>query len=807
MEGLIILLIILSAIILWKLSGLRKCIQEILSSQEKTQHAIESLRSRGTAPAAAPAEKPAPVPGPRIPEPRPAAAPAPAWTPPAVPPPMPRAAYSAATRPPPVPQARPTPPSKAEETVNAILSKMWNWFLWNQESRPAGVSLEYAIASTWLLRIGILGVVMFVAFFLRWSIQQNLLGPGARVGITILTGLGMLIGGMRLLGKKYHLIGQGLLGGGLLSLYFSVYASGPGMYQLLPIEAVFGLMILVTLVAGFLAVRVDSLLIAVLGLAGGYLTPVLIRTPTPSLPGFYSYILLLTAAILVVATRKQWRLLHYLSFVFTYALFIGSLSEYRGRADFPLAMSFLTVFFVLHSAMPAIHNVLRGAASTLLELLHIVANAALYAALGYNLIADAWGRPYPALLSLGLAMFFMAHVGAFLWKRLQDRSLLVCLLALAGAFTTWTLPLVMENESLTMCLALLAFVFLWMGRKIGSVFLQNLGEALYVAVFVRLLALDLPRNYGTLPGVRPHETQYWKGMVERLWTFGISIASVAAAFFVQRRDVPVNRHMSVASATDVPVIVPRSWTAAALFWFGILFTFAFAHLELNRMFWLWPSMRPPVLTALWCGMAGYFLWKYLLEERGGIFLVALCVFVLGALLKLFAFDVMLWRLDDHLIYRVDYTGLLALARLLDFGLPLLLLLAVFRMFSARPGSRPIAPLFGYSALALLFAYATLELSSLLFWKLPGFRAGGISVLWALFAVSFIVGGIWRNVRPLRYTGLALCAVVVGKVLLDTAHMQMLYRFIAYLILGVLLLLGSFAYIYSSRTFTTRETEK
>ena len=240
---------------------------------------------------------------------------------------------------------------------------------------------------------------------------------------------------------------------------------------------------------------------------------------------------------------------------------------------------------------------------------------------------------------------------------------------------------------------------------------------------------------------------------------------------------------------------------------GILFAFLFAHLELGRMFELWPSMRPPVLTALWCGMAGYFLWKHLFEERSAVFFTALFVFVAGALLKIFAFDVMLWRMDDAFIYRVDYTALLALARLLDFGLPLLLLLAAFRLFARRPDSRGIASIFGYGALALLFAYTSLELNSLLFWKLPEFRAGGISVLWAVFAVSFIVGGIWRTVRPLRYAGLVLCAIVVGKVVMDTAHMQMLYRFIAYLILSVLLLLGSFAYIYSSRKFSTRETEK
>ena len=90
--------------------------------------------------------------------------------------------------------------------------------------------------------------------------------------------------------------------------------------------------------AGVLAVCTDSLLIALIGIAGGYATPVLLRTPTPNLPVFYSYILLLSVGILGVARARQWRLLNYVGFVCTYVLFVGSIVEVYERADFALAI-------------------------------------------------------------------------------------------------------------------------------------------------------------------------------------------------------------------------------------------------------------------------------------------------------------------------------------------------------------------------------------------------------------------------------------------------------------------------------------
>lgn len=694
----------------------------------------------------------------------------------------------------------PAPESKFVESARDIVGKIWNWILVGEEHRPEGVTVEYAVASTWLLRLGIAAIVTCVGYFLRWSIERELIGPAARVAIGMVAGVGMLAWGIRLVGKKYHLIGQGLLGGGLLTLYFSVYAAAP-MYGLIIIPVGFALMVLVTTTAGILAIRTDSLLIAVLGIAGGYVTPVLLRTPTPNLPVLYSYVLLLGLGILGIAHHKQWRLLNYLGFLCTYILFFGSLSSYQ-RSDFPVAISFLSVFFAIYSSIGYIHNMAERKKSTVLEIVHLVANAIVYAWAGYWLIQQAHGRPYPALMSIGLAVFYVAHIRVFLKKQLVDRPLLVSLIALAGAFTTWTLPLVLEKESLTIALSLLAFMFLWLGKKLRSNFVQNLGYLIYVTIFYRLLFLDLPGHFLVHASPAPLVSVYWQQMAERLWTFGVSIASVVGAFFLQRKRRTAGGIPAAIKENDIPQLVGADLVGSVFYWFGLLFAFLFAHLELNTMFSYCEPLRLPALTTLWCAMAAYFLWRYLTTEKPSmVMFAAMCVFLFVGVLKLFVIDLAAWDFCERLIYNREYSLLHAGMRLLDFGILVGLFLATWWILAGKGRGKRRASAFGYGGLLLFFIYASLEVNSLLFWKLRDFQMGGISVLWALFAIGFTSGGIWKNISPLRYIGLVLFAVVAGKVfLVDLANMKAIYRVIAFMVVGITLLLGSFTYIYSNRKF-------
>jgi uncharacterized membrane protein len=108
-------------------------------------------------------------------------------------------------------------------------------------------------------------------------------------------------------------------------------------------------------------------------------------------------------------------------------------------------------------------------------------------------------------------------------------------------------------------------------------------------------------------------------------------------------------------------------------------------------------------------------------------------------------------------------------------------------------------------MGMLFVYSTLELNTFLRAYIPGLRVGGISILWSVFALSLVLGGIVRHIRGLRYAGLTLFAIVVVKVFFaDLAELDQIYRIVAFIVLGILVLCGSFLYLKHRQSFASTD---
>src|SRR5690606_19398905 len=285
----------------------------------------------------------------------------------------------------------------------------------------------------------------------------------------------------------YHLLGQGLLGGGLTTLYFSVFAAANFYHLIAPLPA-FALMAVVTTLAGGIAVRFNSVLVAVLGIIGGYGTPVMLQSESVNYVGLYGYMLLLGLGVLVVCYHKQWPLVNYLAFFCTYALLLASLRGYT-RESFTEVMPFVVAFFVLFSTVVFVHKVANGKKSDLLDLFALLVNAALFFGIGFALIDDAFGRRWTALLSLGLALFYTLHVYYFLIRRIVDRDLVLSFIGMASLFLALTMPLILTRQWITASWALQALMLLWLSGKLNSQFVRQTALVLYGIVLFRFCFL------------------------------------------------------------------------------------------------------------------------------------------------------------------------------------------------------------------------------------------------------------------------------------------------------------------------------
>src|SRR5216117_4342284 len=218
---------------------------------------------------------------------------------PAIPPPLPVTAPAAVreapkeSEPPPIPQAL----IDAKERQAAI------------PIRPP-IDWEQFMGAKLFAWIGGLALFLGVAFFVKYSFEHNLIPPEVRVAIGFAVGLILVVGGLALKRKENVVTAQTLCATGTLILYAVTFACRSfyhfAFFGLIP---TFLLMTLITAVAFLLAVRLKAIVVAVLGIAGGFLTPVLLSTGQDHPLGLFVYIALLDVGLLAVAQRRRWNTL------------------------------------------------------------------------------------------------------------------------------------------------------------------------------------------------------------------------------------------------------------------------------------------------------------------------------------------------------------------------------------------------------------------------------------------------------------------------------------------------------------------
>ena len=328
--------------------------------------------------------------------------------------------------------------------------------------------LESLIGGSWFSWVGIIAVTFGVAFALKYAFDNEWVGPGARVGLGALAGLGLLGAGERLRRKGLRPYAYVISGGGILILYLSIYAAY-NFYSLLGQTPAFLLMTLVTAGAVLLAVRHDALAVAALGLVGGFLTPVLVSTGRDNQVALFTYVALLDAGVLAVAYFKRWRTLDFLSFAATVVMTLGWAFRHYEESKLWTTLFFLALLFTLYSLLAVFHNVLPRRRSRWFDVALLAANATLYFAASYGLLADAgYDRALPAALALALAGYFGALATAARERCADDRLLAYAYVGAGVTFLTAAVAIRLELQWVTIVWAVEGLMLTWVGLRSGE---------------------------------------------------------------------------------------------------------------------------------------------------------------------------------------------------------------------------------------------------------------------------------------------------------------------------------------------------
>ncbi len=388
-------------------------------------------------------------------------------------------------------------------------------------SKLATMLRHFFTSGNVVLKVGIIILFFGVAFLLKYAAQRNMVPIEFRL-------IGVAFSGMVILGIGWWLrrtkagYGLAMQGGGVGIFYLVVFAAAK-IYNFLPMTLSLAVMISLVAFSCMLAVLQDSKSLAVFGIVGGFLAPVLMSTGDGSHVMLFSYYALLNAGILGIAWFKSWRELNLIGFIFTFA--IGTLWGSTGyqpeyfRSTEPFLVLFF-VFYVLISVLFAHRQPvnLRGFIDGPL----VFGLPLIVSGLQYFLVKDFhYGMAFSAL---ALGIFYLT-LATTLWRRLVLSMHLLCeaFLALGVVFGSLAIPLALDGHWSASIWALEGAGMVWVGVRQRRVVARHFGLFLQLsAAYIFLDSVWYPFN------ALPFANQYFFGCLF------LSLAALFSSYWLDR---------------------------------------------------------------------------------------------------------------------------------------------------------------------------------------------------------------------------------------------------------------------------------
>jgi uncharacterized membrane protein len=651
---------------------------------------------------------------------------------------------------------------------------------------------EALIGGKLLNRIGALALIIGVGFFLKYAFDNNWITETMRVMIGVGAGVALLIVGARSHGKGFQVFAQGLIGAGIATLYLSVYASF-NYYHLVPQVVAFALMSGVTLVTFLQAFKYDSLAVAVLGWAGGFLTPFMLSTGEANEVGLFTYVCLLDLGLIMVLLKKEsWVVLEPLTVGATYLIYFLWYTDYYSVEDLRQTIYFLTVFWALFYGLD-VYRLSKGS-TAFFSLRRVVAgfNAIFYPWALYPIINPEY-HEWMGLTILGIGtVYFLTLVAV---KRRRDLAPEAQAQFLLTAITLLALSTTIQFTGLTTAMfwALEALLIVWGGTHAGLRYVWRSGLVLLGIAVLKLIFTEEGITYASADS-------FTLILNHRVLAYSVVCLSLATSSLLMR-DVKEKGGMVIQSLLHVGwcFLVFLLCTVETVDYFRVRISESTGvdvnHLEFIRVMTLgliWGLYSLPLVVLGSRRQVPPILYSGLVA-----FALAVCV---GAVRGI-AFEPIV-MFDPLVNYRVivllvlvgvsvAHTRLLQRTEGLRLAIGTLQVVVAALVFVLLTGET--RDYFEFAAFTARRTLDKLNLPAELI-RIANLRQLSLSAVWLLYSIVLMVTGIWRRVRGIRVISIVLFGFTILKIFIyDLSFLETLYRIFSFIGLGLILLGVSYLY--------------
>ncbi len=327
--------------------------------------------------------------------------------------------------------------------------------------------LEKFIGENLLNKIGIAILVLGIAFFVKYAIDQNWINEAGRVSIGLACGA-LLIGVAHYLRTSYRSFSSVLAGGGIAVFYFTI-AFAFHQYALIPQALAFVIMVVITGFAVALSVLYNRIELAVIAAIGGFLTPFLVSTGQGNYLVLFTYLLILNSGLLALAYFKRWSLLNSVALFFTELIVGGwlakTLLENTLGVSYSAALLFVTGLYLLFVGMNMINQVKNKTAFKAFDFLILLLLNASYFAAGILLLNRVENGQYNGLFTLANGLINFALARYFFKREKTDKNLLYLLIGLALTFISLTIPVQLKGHVITLFWSAEFVLLFWLYQR------------------------------------------------------------------------------------------------------------------------------------------------------------------------------------------------------------------------------------------------------------------------------------------------------------------------------------------------------
>jgi len=671
--------------------------------------------------------------------------------------------------------------------------------LMRQQIKPTEINFEKLIGRNAFALIGVSIFILGLTFFVKYALEQAWFNVTGRI-IGGLVGSLALIAIAHTLRNRHRAYSSVLVGGGLALQYF-IFSLAFNEYHLFSQTTGIVILLFIIAITILISIAYNRVELAILAFLAGVTAPFIAKFDLNNWFVLFSYLLIIDIGVLILSYFKKWVSIYLISYVFTGLFYLLWILKVRHDELSPIAylgvLCFLTLFYIAFLSISMIYNLKVRKPFHPTELSLIISINLLYYASGYALLAKI-NQDYTGVYTAMLALTNLFLLVIVYRSRRADFGLISLLFGLFLIFSFLIPPIELIEKSLTLVWSLQIILLLWLSQRIQFK-MMKLGSLFMTLVMLISLGMDMWDTYVEATTLAKPLTPFLNvGFITNI------IAAIALGFngYLLRRE-PDKFYL--------PLIPVKAYRVAN---FGIMLIIIYlsGYLEIKYQIIQSATFEPSIRLMMGiyhvCFLSLPIIPLALSKKRQ--------LNWLGLVLSGIVFILYLAFLHDNAIAVRNAYLFNAGAQLSHFlwHIVILSFLVINAVVSIITISRLIPPnwlnkvLTGVSIAVILFILSTeLDHISVILNYNKGLMPGKIvaqnhllpfTILWA--TVSFIIMwiGMKINNMSLRVCSITLFTITLLKLLIfDMSRITENARIIAFVVVGLLLLLVSYMY-YTNR---------